>query len=460
MNEIIYNKTYAEYKQELDMELSKTAESFVRIGYLLKVARDTDILMESGYKNMAEFAHAEYGLSDTYVSRFIKINDKFSDGGYSDHLLPEYQGFGYAKLALMLQLPEAINEELTPKYSKSEIQAIKDEVDKENKVTDIERALEGTEEKPLIEQIIYNIGKEHPDLYLKMSQRIINEVCTQEDIAECMAPQGVATYTTRIRGIGSVILMLDEHECHIVVTRTGEKEDTTWGDIGYQWEKIYGNKENWEELYGEKFPEKEEIAPVQRKESKVIKPAPEEKPKENTAEKPGEEQAKAPEDKENESIPEPATDQNVEQNTLHDVEPTIPEPDPIQEEPQEEEPAVQQSEEQIERQDAVENHSEWMPDQNKDVQQSAEVPKESTAEESGQEQDETSENKGNESIPEETQEEIRAAVSEELEALNDFWNGQYNRKAELMLGTLREMQDNLEKLRKAEEIINVLKEKN
>ena len=46
---------------------------------------------------------------------------------------------------------------------------------------------------------------------------------------------------------------------------------------------------------------------------------------------------------------------------------------------------------------------------------------------------------------------LKAAVSEELEALNDFWNGQYNRKAELMLGILREMQDNLEKLEKYEE---------
>ena len=244
MNEIVYSKTYTEYKRELDAELSKSAESFVRIGYLLKVARDTDILAESGYKNMAEFANAEYGLSSTYVSRFIRINDKFSEGGYSDHLLPEYQGFGYAKLTLMLQLPEAINEALTPKYSKSDIQAIKDEVDQEKKVTDIERALEGTEEKPLIEQIIFNIGKEHPELYLKISQRLIDGICTQEDIAECMAPQGVATYTTRIRGIGSVMLMLDEEECHIVVTRTGEKEDTTWGDIGYQWKKIYGSKEN------------------------------------------------------------------------------------------------------------------------------------------------------------------------------------------------------------------------
>ena len=409
MNEIVYSKTYTEYKRELDAELSKSAESFVRIGYLLKVARDTDILAESGYKNMAEFANAEYGLSSTYVSRFIRINDKFSEGGYSDHLLPEYQGFGYAKLTLMLQLPEAINEALTPKYSKSDIQAIKDEVDQEKKVTDIERALEGTEEKPLIEQIIFNIGKEHPELYLKISQRLIDGICTQEDIAECMAPQGVATYTTRIRGIGSVMLMLDEEECHIVVTRTGEKEDTTWGDIGYQWKKIYGSKENWEEIYGEKFPEKEEIAPVQDV-PKVVKPVQQstEIQKDEPQEKVGQEPEEVPENEESESI------QNEEQ-TLHDVEPSIPEPDPIPEPEHVSEEDVEVIEQQIPGQDTVENHSEWMQDE------------------------------------QQSEEELKAAVSEELEALNDFWNGQYNRKEELMLGILREMQDNLEKLEKYEE---------
>ena len=410
MNEIVYSKTYTEYKRELDAELSKSAESFVRIGYLLKVARDTDILAESGYKNMAEFANAEYGLSSTYVSRFIRINDKFSEGGYSDHLLPEYQGFGYAKLTLMLQLPEAINEALTPKYSKSDIQAIKDEVDQEKKVTDIERALEGTEEKPLIEQIIFNIGKEHPELYLKISQKFIDGICTQEDIEECMAPKGIEQYTARILGLGAVKLFLDEDGCRIVVIRSGEKEDTTWEIIRQQWEKIYGSKEKWEELYGEKFPEKEEIAPVQQETPKVVKPVQQstEIPKDEPQEKVGQKPEEVPENKERESIP-------SKEQTLHDVEPSIPEPDPIPEPEHMSEEDAEVIEPQIPGQDTVENHSEWMPDE------------------------------------QQSEEELKAAVSEELEALNDFWNGQYNRKAELMLGILREMLGNLEKLEKDEE---------
>ena len=49
MDVITYQKSYREYKAELDSELQKTAEGFVRIGYLLKVARDTNVLAESGY---------------------------------------------------------------------------------------------------------------------------------------------------------------------------------------------------------------------------------------------------------------------------------------------------------------------------------------------------------------------------------------------------------------------------
>ena len=79
MNEIMYQKSYEEYKAELDGELQRSAESFVRIGYLLKVARDTNILEESGYKSVAAFAEAEYNLNKTQVSRFISINDKFSE---------------------------------------------------------------------------------------------------------------------------------------------------------------------------------------------------------------------------------------------------------------------------------------------------------------------------------------------------------------------------------------------
>ena len=121
-----YTKTYQEYKKELDAVLTRTAEDFVQIGYLLKVARDTNVLAESGYATVTDFAKAEYGIDKTQVSRFISINDRFSEDGYSDHLLPSYKGFGYAKLTLMLQIPDEISVgELASRMKKTGAEVVK-----------------------------------------------------------------------------------------------------------------------------------------------------------------------------------------------------------------------------------------------------------------------------------------------------------------------------------------------
>ena len=131
-------KNYRDYKAAVDEELKRSAEGFVRIGYLLKVARDTDILMKSGYKSVNDFAQAEYGLDKSKVSRFIRVNDEFSEGGYSDRLQEKFQRFGYTKLSIMLMLPAAVNEELTEGFSKTDIMAVKEEVEAEQQISDIE----------------------------------------------------------------------------------------------------------------------------------------------------------------------------------------------------------------------------------------------------------------------------------------------------------------------------------
>lgn len=49
-------KTYQAYKAAVDSEMQKSAESFVRIGYLLKLARDTDILKSTPYGSVNVYA--------------------------------------------------------------------------------------------------------------------------------------------------------------------------------------------------------------------------------------------------------------------------------------------------------------------------------------------------------------------------------------------------------------------
>ena len=149
MEELQRIATYGDFKRELDKTFTGISEGFVRAGYLLKQARDTDILKESGYKSVTEFAAAEYNLTETYVSRFIAINDRYSEGGYSDRLQERYQGYGMTKLAEMLTLPEQLADAIPPELSREEIRDVKREIAEEKKITDLEVMLEGQQDTEL-----------------------------------------------------------------------------------------------------------------------------------------------------------------------------------------------------------------------------------------------------------------------------------------------------------------------
>lgn len=113
-------------KKEIKEEFIKASTGFVRIGYLLRKAEDSEGYKNDGYDSLAEWAHDELGLTATYVSRFKAINAKYSAGGYSDHLLPEFIGYGSAKLGEMLALPDEDMEMLTPEMKRSDIRALKE----------------------------------------------------------------------------------------------------------------------------------------------------------------------------------------------------------------------------------------------------------------------------------------------------------------------------------------------
>lgn len=291
-------QSYGEYKAALDGELQRSAESFVRIGYLLKVAVDTDILKESGYRNVNEFAREEYNLDKSQVSRFIRINDEFSENGYSDRLQEKYRNFGYAKLALMLLLPAEINEELTADYSKADIQAIKDEIDEEKKVSDLEVMMEDKDQRQqsftTLGKVLHQIGKDDPELYLKLHDAVCNTVYDGtsrpviDKLMDALAPNGEAVISVRIAGEGRKMLMIKGADIDPVVVdvRSGAKTSCTWDQLIDEMEALCpgvedgaDGRKSWKILYGEPFPERrEKVAPVQpqkktdaRRESKVTK---------------------------------------------------------------------------------------------------------------------------------------------------------------------------------------------
>lgn len=326
MEELQRIATYSDFKQELDKTFTGLSEGFVRAGYLLKQARDTDILRESGYKSVTEFAAAEYGLTETYVSRFIAINDRYSEGGYSDRLQERYRGYGMSKLAEMLTLPEPLADAIPPAVSREEIREVKREVAEENKLTDLEVMLEGQQdtELSLPARAMKQYFHDNPEKYPEMMQALKkDELAGQEEAAlDILAPSGSAVLMVRLRGVGKLMISIQglDRDIEIQNVRTLERETVAWSTLLDEIFRIYGREalmnpeKAWEAVYGESFPgqeqaeaavepempeEKPEIAPAQVEKAEPMEPIMNEP--EQTPEKP-EQMSEKPEQEEQEDV--------------------------------------------------------------------------------------------------------------------------------------------------------------
>ena len=112
-------------KGELEEELRNATAGFVRIGYLLRRIKETEGYKNEGFDTLTEWAESSYGLSESTVSRFMAINKKYSIDGYSKQLLPEYAGYGQAKLQEMLTLKDEDMEMVSPQMKREDIREIK-----------------------------------------------------------------------------------------------------------------------------------------------------------------------------------------------------------------------------------------------------------------------------------------------------------------------------------------------
>lgn len=121
-NQITLNE-WMEWKEDIRNKLQETAENFVYIGYRLKQIRDSGML--DGAADIFEFAQREYGLGKSTTSRFIAINEKYSEGGNSLELREEFRKFSSSKLSEMLTLPDNECQLITERTTIKEIRELK-----------------------------------------------------------------------------------------------------------------------------------------------------------------------------------------------------------------------------------------------------------------------------------------------------------------------------------------------
>lgn len=249
---------WTQWKEDIRRKLAETANNFVYIGYRLKQIRDSG--MFGGAADVFEFAQNEYGLGMSTVSRFIAINEKYSEGGNSLELKEEFRNFSSSKLSEMLTLPDNEIQMITERTTIKAIRELKkfnaenpEAVQAEEKTAVAE---EGPERTPLEKCLID---------FFELRKEMLNNVmkCLETDppeykqAAELMASSGHSFHKK-----GIVFLFLYEWSEGVKYKLMTEAEPgyMNWPSFLNIIYGIYGtcNMANvWEDFYGKEEQEKE-----------------------------------------------------------------------------------------------------------------------------------------------------------------------------------------------------------
>lgn len=119
------NMTYQEAKDILREKLDNMKMNFIATGYYMKYIRDHELFREDGYESIWAFAEDNYGIKKSTASRWMAMNDKFSQDGNSPILAEEFRGFEKSQLQEMLYLDDKQIETVTPEMTVKEIREVR-----------------------------------------------------------------------------------------------------------------------------------------------------------------------------------------------------------------------------------------------------------------------------------------------------------------------------------------------
>ena len=205
---------YIQCKNDIKNNLGTIVKSFVRIGWQLSRIDKSGAYKNDGYNTIAEFAKAEYGMSATGTSRFIRVYEKYSVPGDTPELRDEYKDYNRSQLEEMLQIPEEDHEMIRPEAHKEDIREL-NRFNRENEsnpdnLLDWKNA-QTTEEK--IQATIYEFWHDNRDAM----NTFFGSDMEMRDLAEMISPSGSRSYRK-----GTVFLMFYGMDTEILVKVFGD----------------------------------------------------------------------------------------------------------------------------------------------------------------------------------------------------------------------------------------------
>lgn len=245
---------YLAAKQEITHRLMNMSEDYIAIGFYLRQIDESEAYRQDGYASLKDFAKAEFGLSESSVSRAMAINKEFSKGGYSKELSTEYRGFGTSKLAEMLSLSEDDRKLVTPNTTvkqmrelkefnrEAESMVVEEEQDQEQDQIpgqqNVEETIEAYErgefetKEPQVPVPLRTWSDLETALieYFRDKEKLLNEIyslSTYEDIVEKLNPSGNLSYRYK-----TLMLFMYSYGDGVALKKMGAATiNHTWPDV-------------------------------------------------------------------------------------------------------------------------------------------------------------------------------------------------------------------------------------
>lgn len=186
---VLFDPNEMGYRDSLDVikeESVKMQKSFVKIGWYLKHIQDNELYREDGYANINECAAEQFGYSQSTVSRFIGICEKFSKNHNSPELDEKYLGFDKSQMIEMLPMSQEQLEEVKPEMTVRQIRDIKESgKPKEKKI----RKAEEEEEKDVPGQT--SIEEDFPEYLPEHEEQVERDSVEENESVEDSIVDGV-----------------------------------------------------------------------------------------------------------------------------------------------------------------------------------------------------------------------------------------------------------------------------
>ena len=327
---------WVDMKQKLRQELLGVKQSFVRIGYVLRKIDDQKLYETDGYKSVAEFAKAEYGLEGSTVSRFMSINREYSIDGYSERLRPEYLDLGRSQLEEMLKLPDSDRQMIRPETPREDIRDLK-RFNKEKPA-----AGEADDLRQLLRWFYLDNQEALKEILGEKEQEI-----TEKRLTEIVNPSGNRSYRK-----GVFFLMM--YEDKIAVKKFGSTPyDMSWGK--FRWLTLELLEELAESVKEPEELESHTVDTGATEEHTAVEKSDEVEHSEPTA---GASEPEVTESQRTEIAPAQKTAEIQEKSAFEEVEKPVENVENEVENP----PENPANEEEIEGQDNIEEHPEWLPE--------------------------------------------------------------------------------------------------